>query len=178
MLGGYLLHALSIIAPVVNAAIQTLLSKSGIAELRPLFTPKLQCLRLAPIGSRHSVEHIVSCFIPGAVAMLVQHIFPPLFVSPSAIRLDGANRTHDVKMRIGNAAVSFVGRVNSEVHHHAPAHKIVQQKLPCKLNVLLHGELVLQGNIKAVCKLCFLSALDFLHGVPEHFAVCVLWRGV
>lgn len=58
--------------------------------------------------------------------MLVQHILPPLFVSPTAVQVDGANRTHDVKVRVGNAAVLLVGRVNSEVHHHAAAHKIVQ----------------------------------------------------
>jgi len=50
--------------------------------------------------------------------------------------------------------------------------------LPRKVDVLLHGKLVLQGNVKAVCKLCFLSALSFFHGVPERFAVCVFRRCV
>ena len=68
--------------------------------------------------------------------------------------------------------------MNSEVHDHAPAHKLLQQKLPCKCDVLLHGKLVLQGNVKAICKLGFLSPLHFLHGVPKGFPVCVLRRGV
>ena len=46
----------------------------------------------------------------------------------------------------------------------------------CEIDVLLHRELVLQGNVKAVCKLGFLSALHFLYGVPKSFPVCVLWR--
>ena len=80
-----------------------------------------------------------------------------------------------MKMRVLDAAVLLVRLMNGIVHHHAPAHKLLQQKLPCKLNVLLHGELVLQGNIKAVCKLGFLSALHFFNGVPKGFPVYVLW---
>ena len=83
-----------------------------------------------------------------------------------------------MKVRIGNAAVIFVWRVNGKVHYHAPAHKILKQKLPCQSDVLLHGKLVLQGNVKAVGKLRFLSALGFFNRVPERFAVCVFWRGV
>ena len=82
-----------------------------------------------------------------------------------------------MKVGIGNAAVLFVWRVNGEVHHHAPAHKIVQQKLPCQSDVLLHGKLVLQGNVKAVRKLRFLSTLGFFNRIPEGFTVCILrWR--
>ena len=83
-----------------------------------------------------------------------------------------------MKMRIGNAAILLIGRVNGEVHYHATAHKIVQQKLPCKVDVLLHGKLILQGNVNAVGKLRFLPTLGFLYGVPEHFTVCVFWRRV
>ena len=83
-----------------------------------------------------------------------------------------------MEVGIGNAAILLVGRMNSEVHDHAPAHKLLQQKLPCETDVLLHGKLVLQGNIKAVCKLGFLSTLRFFHGVPERFPVSVFRRGV
>ena len=83
-----------------------------------------------------------------------------------------------MKMRVGDAAVLLVGLMHGEVHYHAAAHKIVRQKLPCKVDVLLHGKLVLQGNVKAVGKLGFLAALGFFHGVPERFAVCVFWRRV
>ena len=68
--------------------------------------------------------------------------------------------------------------MNRKVHDHAPAHKLLQQKLPCESDVLLHGELVLQGNVKAVCKLGFLSTLHFFYGVPERFPVSVLRRSV
>ena len=80
-----------------------------------------------------------------------------------------------MKVGIGNAAVLFVWRVNGKIHHHAPIYKLLQQKLPCKIDVLLHGKLVLQGNVKAVGKLCFLSAFGFFNRIPERFAVCVLW---
>ena len=110
--------------------------------------------------------------------MLIQHIFPPLFLAPPAVRLNRANRTHDVKMRIGNAAILLVRLMHSEVRQHAPVHKIVQQKLPCKVDVLLHGKLILQGNVKTVGKLRFLPALSFLYGVPERFAGCVFRRCV
>ena len=61
--------------------------------------------------------------------------------------------------------------MHGEVRHHAPVHKILKQKLPYKVDVLLHGKLILQGNVKTVGKLRFLSALGFLHGVPECFPV-------
>ena len=63
-------------------------------------------------------------------------------------------------------AVLLVWLVNDKVNGHAPAHEIIQQKLPCKSDVLIQRKLVLQGNIKAVCKLGFLAALRFFHGVP------------
>ena len=81
-----------------------------------------------------------------------------------------------MKMRVRNAAVLFVWRVNGKVHHHAPIHKLLQQKLPCKIDVLLHGKLVLQGNVKAVGNLCFLSAFGFFNRIPERFSVCILRR--
>ena len=48
----------------------------------------------------------------------------------------------------------------------APAHKVLQQKLPCKSDVFLKGKFILQGNVKAVCKLGVLPTLGFFHGVP------------
>ena len=164
--GGELVNALSLIAAVVDPAVQFLFRKLLIAQISPCLPPMLQGVGSSPIGSRHSVEYILSCFITDAVAMLVKQIFPPLLVAPSAVFIQRTDRTHDMKVGIGNAAVLLVGRVNSEVHHHAPAHKIVQQKLPCKFDVLLHGKLVLQSNVKAVCKLRFLSSFCFLHLIP------------
>ena len=79
-----------------------------------------QRLWLAPIGGRHSVEYIVACFVPDAIPMLVQQIFPPLLVAPSAVFVQRANGTHDMKVRIGNAGVLFVWRVNGKVHHIMP----------------------------------------------------------
>ena len=71
-------------------------------------------------------QAIVSCFIPDAVAMLVKQIFPSLLVAPSAVFIKRTNRTHHVKVGVGNAAVLLVGRVNGKVHHHATAHKLLQ----------------------------------------------------
>jgi hypothetical protein len=71
-----------------------------------------------------------------------------------------------MKMRVWYAAVLPVWLVYGEVNHHAPAHKVLQQKLPCKSDVFLKGKFILQGNVKAVCKLGVLSTLGFFHGVP------------
>ena len=123
--GNYVFNALSFIAAVVDPAIQIFLRKLRVAQISPRLPPMLQGFRTAPIGGRHSVEYIVACLIPDALTMLVQHIFPPLLVSPLAVRLNGANRTHDMKVRIGNAAILFVWRVNGKIHYHAPAHKLL-----------------------------------------------------
>ena len=83
-----------------------------------------------------------------------------------------------MKMRVLDAAVLLIRLMNGIVRHHAPAHTLLQQKMPCKLNVLLHGKLVLQGNVKTICKLGSLSTFHFLHGVPECFPVRERGRGL
>ena len=85
----------------------------------------LQGVGATPVGGGDSVEHIVARLIQNAFSMLVQHIFPPLLVSPLAVRLNGTNRTHDMKVRIGNADILLVGRMNRKIHYHAPAHKLL-----------------------------------------------------
>ena len=85
-----------------------------------------QRFRFAPVRGGDSVEHIVSCFIPNELPVFIQEIFPPLLVAPCPIRQQGTDGTHDMKMRVGNAAVFLVGGVNGEIHHHSPAHKLFQ----------------------------------------------------
>ena len=121
-----LLHALTLVAAVVDAAIQPFFGKSSIAHCRPLFPPMFQRFRFTPVRGGDSVEHIISCFIPDALPVFIQEIFPPLFAAPFPIRQQGTDRTHDMKMRVGNAAISLVGGVNGEIHHHTPAHKLLQ----------------------------------------------------
>ena len=41
------------------------------------------------------------------------------------------------------APVLSVGLVYGKVHHHAPADKLLQQKLPCKGDVFLQRKLIL-----------------------------------
>jgi len=117
---------LPLIAAVVDPAIQTFLRKLLIAQISPRLPPMLQGFGTAPIGGRRSVEHIVASLIQNAFSMLVQHIFPPLLVAPSAVFVQRANGTHDMKVRVGNAAVLLVWLMHGEVRHHAAAHKIVQ----------------------------------------------------
>ena len=83
-----------------------------------------------------------------------------------------------MEVRVLDTAVLLVRLVYGEVHHHTTAHKLLQQKLPCKGDVLLHGESVLQGNVKTVCKLGFLPVLGLLYGIPKGFPVCIFWRGM
>ena len=58
--------------------------------------------------------------------MLVKQIFPSLLITPSAVFIQRTHRTHNMKVRIGNAAILFVGRVNGKVHYHATAYKLLQ----------------------------------------------------
>ena len=44
------------------------------------------------------------------------------------------------------AAVLPVWLVYGEVNHHATAHKVLQQKLPCKSDVFLKGKFILQAE--------------------------------
>lgn len=71
--------------------------------------------------------------------------------------------SYHMKVWILNAAIFFIRDMNSEVHHHTPTHKMLQQKLPCKGGVLIQGELFLQGNIKAVFKWNFLILMQLYH---------------
>lgn len=50
--------------------------------------------------------------------------------------------------------------------------------MPCKDDVLLHGKLVLQSNVKTVCKLGFLAPFCLFHLVPQSLPVCEGRRGV
>lgn len=126
MLGGNLIYALTGKAAVVDAAVQILLCKHGIAQFSPRLPPRFQRFGLAPVRCGNGVEHIVARLVQNALPMLIQHIFPPLLVSPPAVRLNGTDGTHDVKVRVGNAAVLLVWLMHGEVRHHAPVHEIVQ----------------------------------------------------
>ena len=83
-----------------------------------------------------------------------------------------------MEVRVLDTAVLSVWLVYGKIHYHTTAHKLLQQKLPCQGDVLLHGKLVLQGNVKTVCKLGFLPALGLLYGIPEGFPVCIFRRGM
>ena len=126
MLGGDLLHTLTGKAAVVDAAAQILLCELGVAQFSPCLPPRFQCLRFAPVRRGDGVDYIIARLIQNALTMLVKQIFPPLFVSPPAVRLNGTDGTHDVKVRVGNAAVLLVWLMHGEVRHHAPVHEIVQ----------------------------------------------------
>lgn len=53
-----------------------------------------------------------------------------------------------------------------EIRNHTPADKLFQQKLFCQRDILLKGEFVLQGNVKAVGQLGFGVFFRFLNSVP------------
>ena len=124
--GGELADALSLIAAVVDAVVQAFFGKLGIAKVSPCLPPCFQRFRLAQVRRVDSVEYIIAYLVQNALTVLVQHIFPPLLVSPLAVRFHGTDGTHDVKMWIGNATILLVWLMHGEVRHHAPAHKIVR----------------------------------------------------
>ena len=70
--GRQLVNTLSLIAAVVDPAVQLLFRKLLITEVSPRLSPMLQGVGTAPIGSRYGIKHIISRFITDALAMLVQ----------------------------------------------------------------------------------------------------------
>ena len=96
--GWDLLQALTGKAAVVDTAVQIFLGKLGIAHLGPCQQPRSQCFGLAPVHPGNSVDPIVAHLVQDALYMLVQRIFPPLLIAPSAFWLDGADETHDMKV--------------------------------------------------------------------------------
>ena len=83
--GRKLVNALSLIAAVVDPAVQFLFCKLLIAQVSPRLPPMLQGVGTAPIGSRYGIKHIISCFITDTLTMLVKQIFPSLLITPSAV---------------------------------------------------------------------------------------------
>lgn len=70
-------------------AIQSLFREFGAAQFRSRLPPLLQGVGTAPVGGGNGVEHIISSLVPDALAVLIQQIFPALFVAPAAVWQDG-----------------------------------------------------------------------------------------
>ena len=68
--------------------------------------------------------------------------------------------------------------MNCHIHDHPPAYKLLFAKIFCKLNVFLHCQLILQGNIKGICKLCPLSFFCKLHFIPQCLAIRKTFRNI
>ena len=71
-----------------------------------------------------------------------------------------------MKMRIWDAAFLTIWLVNSKVHYHATADKMLGEELSRKGDIFFLGKFILKGNVEAVGELRFLSFLHFLNGVP------------
>ena len=170
--------ALPLIGAVVNAARQPLFLKLGVHHSGPRLPPMLQCFRASPVGSGNSVKEGLAVLAHDAVPVLVQTIDTPLLKAPFAAFLDRPDRAENVKVGVRDAAVLLVRLVDGEVSNHAPAHKLLRYKLPCKSDIFLQRKFVLQGNVKAICKLGFLATLGLLYGVPEGSAVLVFGGGL
>ena len=151
---------------MVDTNIQAFFFKLGVAHYRPLLTPELQGFRRTPIGGRNGIEYIITFTIGDAVSVFIKYIFSFLLQSPFAVLLDGTNGTKEVKVGIVDAAFFSLRLVNSEVHHHATADKMLGEELSGKGDVFLLGKFILKSNIEAIGKLRFLSFLHFFNGVP------------
>ena len=80
--------------------------------------------------------------------------------------IDGVTSDIATLSTIYPADIEVLLFVKGNINGHATAHKLLQQKFPCQSDVFFMGKLILQGNLKTVCKLCRLSTLGFFHGVP------------
>ena len=76
---------------------------------------------------------------------------------------------------VGMPSSLCVRNMDGEVHYHVPAHKMRQQKLLCKGDVLVQGELVLQGNVKTICNLGILSMSGFFTAFQSVCRSAILW---
>ena len=163
---------------MIDTAGQALFLKLGIDHSGPRLSPMLQRFRASPVGGRNSVKEGLAVLAHDAVPILVQTVAAALLAPPFAVWLNGPDRAENMKVRVRNTAVLLVRLVDGKVGNHAPAHKLLRNKLPCKSDVFLQRKFVLQGNIKAIRKLGLLAALGLLHGVPEGGAVLVLGGGL
>ena len=119
-----------------------------------------------PVGGVDSVEYIVAVFIPDAVTVLVQHIFPALLRAEAAVGVQGTHSGHHMEVGIWDAAL-LVRHMDGEVGDHAFADKLPLHKLPRQSDVFLQRKLVLQRNVEAVGQLGLGMPFGLLHGVPE-----------
>ena len=78
-------------------------------------------------------------------------------------------------MEVGilDSPVLRIRGMDGEIHDHAPADKLLHKKLPGQGDILLQGQLVLQGNVKAVGKLGLLVFLHLLNRIPEGLPIRV-----
>ena len=164
--GGDQVQALPHIGAVVDAAVQPLFLEFRIDQIAPCLPPCHQRLRLVPISGVDSVEDVIAVFIPDAVTVLVQHIFPALLRAEAAVGVQGTHSGHHVEVGIGDAAL-LVRHMNGEVCDHAFGDELPLHKLPGQGDVFLQGKFILQRHVEAVGQLGLGMLFGLLHGVPE-----------
>ena len=125
-----------------------------------------------------SVKHIIAVLIPDTVSIFIKDIFPPLFLSPCTIRIQGAHGCHYMEMWVGDTALFLVRGVKGKVGNHTICHKLLLHKLPRQLYIFFHRQFILHSNVKRIGKLGFGVLLTFLHGVPEGCPVKIFFRGM
>ena len=135
--GGQQVKALTLIGAVVDAAGQPLFLKLGVHHSGPRLPPMFQCFRASPVGSGNSVKEGLAVLSHNAVPVLVQTVAAALLAPPFAVWLNGPDGAENMKVRVRNTAVLLVRLVDGKVGNHAPAHKLLRNKLPCKSDVFL-----------------------------------------
>ena len=131
-----------------------------------------------PVGSCHRVELWLAVAVKNRIAVFINQVFSFLFLSPCAVGIDRAHGRQNMKMRIGYPTVTLVRLMNGKIGDHTFTDKMLLHKLSCQLDILLHCQFVLQGDIEAVCKLSFLVPLRVLDRVPQCRSILILGRSV
>ena len=129
--------ALTLIGAVIDTAGQALFLKLGIDHSGPRLPPLFQRFRASPVGGRNSVKEGFAVLTHDAVPILVQTVAATLLAPPFAVWLNGPDGAENMKVRVRNTAVLLVRLVDGKVGNHAPAHKLLRNKLPCKSDVFL-----------------------------------------
>lgn len=169
------IHALLLIGTVVQVGIKAVSGEMLVVDFGPGFPPAFQGFGAAPIGSGNRVKLWAARCVWHPVTGIVQTVDPFLLRAPCTVRVQWSDGTDNVDVGIRHS-VTLVGQMDRIVRDHASIHELSLYELPGNFQILLHGELVLQGKIKAVSELRLGMPLRLLHCVPEFFAVFVFLR--
>ena len=156
---------------MIDTTGQTFFLKFLIHDLFPVYAPLFKCLGLFPVGDKRIKVFLLSFLIKDRIPVLIKNRDVQSLRSPFALQSNGTHRNQTVSVRVRFLAV-FPGRImNRQIAYHTAGCKVFPDKPFGKLDVLFHGQLILQGKIETVGKLCIHPVLMVFDLIPKCFPV-------